>query len=241
MLLRAAAPQAPGLARPGGCAVPPAVPVNRGASGRSPLVPPPPTPPVPGSRDARAPLTGPGGVRQVMVGRSPGKLPQFPAAQAQHPGDRRLFQGSVDRAAPRPRARTRAQPRARPTVSTGEVSPGRHWARVLRSRYHSHQARGRHFPADNSPARLCACATRSAGWAGKGARGPRTALPDAQGAARSLPRPQAGFPGKPNEHRSAAAAPYSGLPKRPLQKTSLTALQLSVVDYSALTLSGGLH
>lgn len=42
MLLRAAAPQAPGLARPGGCAVPPAVPVNRGASGRSPLVPRPP-------------------------------------------------------------------------------------------------------------------------------------------------------------------------------------------------------
>lgn len=42
MLLRAAAPQAPGLARPGGCAVPPAVPVTRGASGRSPHAPCPP-------------------------------------------------------------------------------------------------------------------------------------------------------------------------------------------------------
>lgn len=116
----------------------------------------PPTPPVLGSRDARAPLTGPGGVRQVVVGRSPGKLPQFPAAQAQHPGDRRLFQGSVDRAAPRARARTWAQPGARPTGSTRKVSPGRHRARVLRSRYHSHQARGRHFPADNSLARRSA-------------------------------------------------------------------------------------
>ena len=52
MLLRAAAPQAPGLARPGGCAVPPAVPVTRGASGRSPHTP---CPPLHGSRVAGMP------------------------------------------------------------------------------------------------------------------------------------------------------------------------------------------
>jgi hypothetical protein len=56
-----------------------------------------------------APLTRAGGVRQVVVGRPAGKFPQLPAAQAQHSGDRRLLQCSVEGAAPRGRARTRTR------------------------------------------------------------------------------------------------------------------------------------
>lgn len=114
-----------------------------------------------------AQLTRAGGVRQVVVGRSAGKLPQFPAAQAQHPGHRRLLQCSIEGAAPRDRARTRAGAWA--TVNTGEVTSRRYWARVFCSRGHSDQARGRHFPADNSPTRrLSACAAELMGGRGKG-------------------------------------------------------------------------
>lgn len=120
-------------------------------------------------------LTRAGGVRQVVVGRSPGKLPQFPAAQAQHPSYRRLLQRSIDGAAPRDRARTRTCPGAWAAVNTGEVSSRRCWARVFCSGGHSHQACGRHFPADKSlTRRLGACAARTDGWAGKGAHRPRT-------------------------------------------------------------------
>lgn len=97
-----------------------------------------------------APLTRTGGVRQVVVGRSPGKLPQFPAAQAQHPGYRRLLQRSVEGAAPRARAGTRACAGVWAAVNNGEVTSRRSRARVLCSRGHSHQPCGRHFLADNS-------------------------------------------------------------------------------------------
>lgn len=115
----------------------------------------------PGGRDGAralgspsAPLTGPGGVRQVVVGRSAGKLPQFPATQAQHPGDRRLLQRSIQGAAPRARAGTRGRPRVWTAVNSREVSSRSGWARVFGSGCHSDQARGRHFPAEASPARL---------------------------------------------------------------------------------------
>lgn len=119
-----------------------------------------------------APLTRTGGVRQVVVGRSPGKLPQFPAAQAQHPGYRRLLQRSVEGAAPRARAGTRACAGVWAAVNNGEVTSRRSRARVLCSRGHSHQPCGRHFLADNSLARpRSACAARW--WVG-GERGLQT-------------------------------------------------------------------
>lgn len=122
-----------------------------------------------------AQLTRPGGVRQVVVGRCPGKLPQFPAAQAQHPGYRRLLQRSIKGAAPRDRACTRACPGAWAAVNTRKVTSGRYRARVVCSRGHSDQPCGRHFSADNAlTRRLSACATRTDGWAGKGAYRPRT-------------------------------------------------------------------
>lgn len=147
-------------------------------SSRNSPHPPPPAGAAPGARSpagrgAPAPLTRPGGVRQVVVGRSPGKLPQFPAAQAQHPGDRRLLQGSIERAAPRARARTGACPGAWAAVNTGEVASRRCGARVLGRRSHRDQARGRHFPADNTGPSARRMRGRTAGWAEKGAPGPR--------------------------------------------------------------------
>lgn len=156
-----------------------------------------------------APLTRPGGVRQVVVGRSPGKLPQFPAAQAQHPGYRRLLQRSIEGAAPRARARTGTCPGAWTAVNTGKVTSRRHWARTFCSCGHGDQARGRHFPADNCPTRrLRACAARTDGWAGKGTYGPRP-VPLMDGAAEPSARPGAclrprGFEGK-IKHKSGAA------------------------------------
>ena len=117
----------------------------------------------PGLRSAGmspTPLTRPSGVRQVVVGRSPGKLPQFPAAQAQHPGYRRLLQRSVEGAAPRARARTRACAGVWAAVNNREVTSRRSRARVFCSRGHSDQARGRHFPANSPALQLSACATR---------------------------------------------------------------------------------
>ena len=117
----------------------------------------------PGLRSAGispTPLTRPSGVRQVVVGRSPGKLPQFPAAQTQHPGYRRLLQRSVEGAAPRARARTRACAGVWAAVNNREVTSRRSWARVFCSRDHSDQARGRHFPANSPALQLSACATR---------------------------------------------------------------------------------
>lgn len=122
-----------------------------------------------------AQLTRPGGVRQVVVGRSPGKLPQFPAAQAQHPGYRRLLQRSIEGAAPRARARTGTCPGAWAAVNTGEVTSRRYWAGIFCSCGYSDQARGRHFPADNYPThRFGACAAKTVGWAEKGTCRPRT-------------------------------------------------------------------